>query len=80
MSGIEKMAKLIGENIKKLMPRKEGTPFILKWEENQKDPTQKETNEKLTNDINREPSLKENGSSKRQNQYPATRNDDFYGQ
>jgi hypothetical protein len=38
ISGKEKMAKLIGENIKKLMSRKEETPFILKWEENQKDP------------------------------------------
>jgi hypothetical protein len=27
---------------KKLMARKEETPTILKWEENQKDPTQKE--------------------------------------
>jgi len=39
ISGKEKMAELIGENIKKLMTRKEETPIILKWEENQKDPT-----------------------------------------
>ena len=65
ISGKEKMAKLIGENIKKLMSRKEETPFILKWEENQKDPTQKEAKEKLTNDVNKEPSLKEIRTSKR---------------
>jgi hypothetical protein len=28
------------------MSRKEETPFILKWEENQKDPTQKEAKER----------------------------------
>jgi hypothetical protein len=39
ISGKEKMAELIGENIKKLMARKEETPILLKWEENQKDPT-----------------------------------------
>jgi hypothetical protein len=30
ISGKENMAKLIGENIKKLMSRKEETPFMLK--------------------------------------------------
>jgi len=43
VSGKEKMARLIGENIKKLMSRKEEKPFILEWEENQKDAAQKET-------------------------------------
>jgi len=34
------MAELIGENKKKkLMARKEEPPIIMKWEENQKDPT-----------------------------------------
>jgi len=33
------MDELIGEIIKKLMARKEETPIILTWEENQKDPT-----------------------------------------
>jgi hypothetical protein len=78
ISGKEKMAKLIGENIKKLMSRKEETPFNFKWEENQKDPAQKEAKEKLTNDANREPSFKEIGSLKRQTRYPATRNEDFF--
>jgi hypothetical protein len=77
ISGKEKMAKLIGENIKKLMSRKEDTPFILKCEENQKDPTQNEAKEKLTNDVNKEPNLKEVRSSKRQKRNPATRNEDF---
>jgi lysophospholipase L1-like esterase len=58
-SGKEKMAKLIGDNIKKLMSRKEETSFILKWEENQKDPAQKEAKEKLTNDITKDHNLKE---------------------
>jgi hypothetical protein len=59
ISGKEKMAELIGENIKKkLMLRKVQTPIILKWEENQKDPTHKEAKEKLINDDNKEPNLK----------------------
>jgi hypothetical protein len=49
----------------------------LKWEENQKDPTQKEVKEKLSNDANKEPNLKEIRSSKRQKRNPATRNGDF---
>ena len=64
-SGKEKMAKLIGNNIKKLMSRKEETPFILKCEEKQKDPAQKEAMEKLTNNVNKEQSLKEVRTSKR---------------
>jgi hypothetical protein len=59
------------------MSRKEETPFILKWEENQKVPTQNEAKEKLTNDVNKEPNLKEVRSSKRQKQNPAMRNEDF---
>jgi hypothetical protein len=62
------------------MERKEVTPTILKWEENQKDPTQKEAKQKLINDGNREPNLKEARSSKRQKQNPVMRNEDcFYG-
>jgi len=59
------------------MSRKEETPIILKWEENQKDPTQKEAKEKLINDDNKEPNLKEVRSSKRQKRNPVTRNEDF---
>ena len=55
----EKMDELIGEIIKKLMARKEETPIILTWEENQKDPTQKEAKDKLINDDNKEPIIKE---------------------
>jgi hypothetical protein len=62
ISGKEKMAKLIVENIKKLMSGKEETPFILKSEENQKDPSQKEAKEKLANDVNKEPNLNGPGS------------------
>jgi hypothetical protein len=71
------MAKLIGDNIKKLMSRKEETPFILKWEENQKDPAQKEAKEKLTNDVTKEHNLKEVRTLKRQKWNPAARNEDF---
>jgi len=78
ISGKEKMAKLIEENIKILMLRKEETPFILKWKENQKDPTQKEAKEKLTNDVNKKPKLKEVRSSKRQKRNPAMRNEFFF--
>jgi len=77
ISGKEKMAELIGENIKKLMARKEETPITFKWEENQKDPTRKEAKEKLINDDNKEPNLKEGRSSKRQKRNPVTRNKDF---
>jgi len=76
ISGKEKMAEMIGENIKELMARKEETPIILKWEENQKDPTLKEAKEKLIND-NKEPNLKEVRSSKRQKRNPVTRIEDF---
>jgi len=41
------------------MSWKEETPFILKWEENQRDPAQKEAKENLTNDVNKEHNLKE---------------------
>jgi hypothetical protein len=50
---------------KKLMAIKEETPIILKSEEKQEDPTQKEAKEKLTHDDNKEPNLKEVRSSKR---------------
>ena len=68
ISGKEKMAEVIGDNIKKkLTARKEETHIILKGEENQKDPTQKETKEKLVND-NKEPNFKEVRSSKSENE------------
>jgi hypothetical protein len=62
------MAELIKENTRriKLKARKEETPIILKWEENQKDPTQKKDKGKLINDNNKEPNnLNEFRSSKR---------------
>jgi len=73
------MTKLIEGNIKKLMLRKEETPFVLKLVENRKKlrRTQKEAKEKLTNDFNKEPNLKEVRSSKRQKRNPAMRNADF---
>ena len=76
IAGKEKMAEMIEENVKELMARKEEIPIILKWKENQKDPTQKEAKEKLIND-NTEPNLKEVRSSKRQKQNPVMRNEDF---
>ena len=76
IAGKEKMAEMIEENVKELMARKEETPIILKWKENQKDPTQKEAKEKLIND-NTEPNLKEVRSSKRQKRNPVTRIEDF---
>jgi hypothetical protein len=36
-----------------------------------------EAKEKLTNEVNKEPSLKQVRSSKRQKRYPTRRNDDF---
>jgi hypothetical protein len=45
------------------MARKEETPIILKWEENQKDPTWKEAKEKLIIYDNQETNLKEVRSS-----------------
>jgi len=59
------------------MSRKEEIPIILKLEETQKDPTQKEAKKKLINDDNKEPNLKEVRSSKRQKQNPVMRNEDF---
>jgi len=38
ISGKEKVAKLTGQSIKKLMSRKEEAPFILKWKDELKDP------------------------------------------
>jgi len=76
-SGKEKMAKLIGNNIKKLMSRKEETPFILKWEENQNTLLRKKVRKKLTNDITKDHNLKEVRTSKRQKRNPATRNENF---
>jgi hypothetical protein len=76
----EKIAEITGENLKKLMARKEETPIILKWEENKKDPTQKEAKEKLINNYNKEPNnLKEFRSSKRENRNPVKRTENFYG-
>jgi hypothetical protein len=72
------MAALIGENKKKLKARKEETPIILKWDENQKESTQKEGKEKLINDDNKVPNLKEVRSSKRPKRNPFTRNEDFF--
>jgi hypothetical protein len=64
ISGKEKVAKLIGESIKKLMSRKKETPFILKWEE-QEDPHQKETVNIPTTLVNKGTQLNATGSSKR---------------
>jgi len=58
------------------MLRKKEIPFIFKWEENQKDPTQKEVKEKLKNYVNKEPNFKVVRTSKRQKRNPAMRNED----
>jgi len=47
ISGKEKMAKLLGDNIQKLMSSKEETTLIQKLEENLQDPVQKEDKEEL---------------------------------
>jgi len=49
------------------MSRKEETPFILKWEDNQKDPAQKEEQEQKEDKL----------PSKRARGLPTTRHDDF---
>jgi hypothetical protein len=59
ISGKERWLNRYEKTKKKLMARKEETPVILKWEENQEDPTQKEAKEKLINDDNKKPNLKE---------------------
>jgi hypothetical protein len=51
ISGKEKVAKLIGESIVKLMSREKVTPFILKWREEQKDPHHKVNEDNPTNDV-----------------------------
>jgi hypothetical protein len=48
ISGEKKLAELIGENVNETNGKKEETPFILQCWENQKNPTQGETKEKLT--------------------------------
>jgi hypothetical protein len=57
ISGKEKVAKQIGETITKLLSRTKDSPFILKWEEDQKDPHQKGPKDSLTADVNKEPKL-----------------------
>jgi len=59
ISGKEKRAELIRQNIKKLMSRKEETPHNSEMGRTQQDPSQKEAKEKLINDDNKEPNLKE---------------------
>ena len=53
-----KAAKLLGENIKKLRSRKEETPILLNWKENQTDTHLKDAEVKPINDDNKEPNLK----------------------
>jgi hypothetical protein len=77
LPGKEKIAKQLGESINNLTSRKENAPVTLKWEETKKEPTQKETKEKITTDVIKEPNLQETRSSKRQKRIPATMNDDF---
>jgi len=47
ISGKEKMAKLLEDNIQKLMSSKEETTLIQKLEENLQDPVQKQDKEEL---------------------------------
>jgi hypothetical protein len=47
------------------LSRTKDCPFILKWEEDQKDPHQKGTEDKLTADVNKEPKLKVTRPSQR---------------
>ena len=61
ISGKEKVAKLIGESLKKLISRKEETPFTLKWKNELKDPHQEKTVVKPTCDVIKEPNLKATG-------------------
>jgi hypothetical protein len=66
--GKEKLAELIEENIKNLTARKEETPIIPKWGENQKDPTPKEAKEKLIDDDIKEPNLKKSDHQRDKNE------------
>ena len=64
--GKEKTARLIGDYIRKLIARKEETPCPLKWKDEHADLQQKETMDKPTNIVNKEPILKATGLSKGQ--------------
>jgi len=55
ISGKEKMGKLLGDNIQKLMSSKEETTLIQKLEENLQDPVQKEDKEELMSRKKRNP-------------------------
>jgi hypothetical protein len=77
ISGKEKIAELIGESTKNLIIRKEETPIILKWKENQENPTQEEAKGKLIKNDKKEPNFLEVRASKRQKRNPITRNGDF---
>jgi hypothetical protein len=77
ISGKENIAELIGESIRNLSIRKEETPIILKWKENQENPTQEEVKGKLIKADKKEQNFLEVRSSKRQKLNPITRNGDF---
>jgi len=53
LSGKEKVAKLIGENIKQLTAHKNQTPLITKWREDLINNLQKEAEVKQPNDVNK---------------------------
>jgi hypothetical protein len=61
------------------MSRKEENPIILKWEENQKDPTQKEAKEKLTNDVTRNPISRKSDHHRDKNEIQPQGMRIFYG-
>ena len=64
ISGKEKVAKLIGNSIKKLMARKKENPLVLKWTDENEFPQLKETEIAPTNVVNKESQLMATGSTK----------------
>jgi hypothetical protein len=75
VSGREKMAILLGQNIKALMAKHKEYPIMLKWEENYEDLNQVEIKNNPVNEKNSEIVR----VSKRQKRNPLNRNKDFYG-
>jgi hypothetical protein len=78
VSSREKMAVLLGQNIKALMVKQKESPIMLKWEEEQVDLNQVEAKKNIVNEKNSEIINKEVRVSKRQKRNPVNRNKDLF--
>jgi hypothetical protein len=77
-SGREKLALLIGQNIKAHMVKYKDTPIMLKWIESQVESNHKEIRKKFVDGENSVIINKEVRSSKRQKKNPVSKNKDFF--